>query len=208
MNRTLRPSRGVSRRVLSCLIGAAPLFVSLSLLSCLGDDESTGMRLGESCSSAADCPNAICLAGTCSDPVGDADADGLTNLRETALGTDPFVADTDQDGQGDYQETNGGVGDPPDVDGDGLIDALESALLDGDRDCIPDERDPANTIPETDWGVVANLACCCSGSCEDVGMVSWVATCTADASGNPTLTCVLEGPEAERHPCLALVGAP
>jgi len=44
----------------------------------------------------------------------DADGDGLTNLQEFLLGTDPRSADTDGDGAGDGQENNAGT-DPLDA---------------------------------------------------------------------------------------------
>lgn len=182
--------------------------VAFALVSatCLGSDEATKGSFGEACVAPTDCDSGLCYQQVCLDPLADADADGLTNLREVAIGTDPFAFDTDQDGKGDFAETNGGVGDPPDRDADGLHDAIESAIADGDRDCIPDERDPQNDAAELDWVTVADLACCCSGRCQDVGMSTWNATCTPDENDQPLLTCILEGPEAERYPCLGLVG--
>ena len=59
----------------------------------------------------------------------DADGDGLTNLQEFALGTDPLQADTDGDGLTDYAETNAHGSDPlqTDGDGDGYSDGEEVA---------------------------------------------------------------------------------
>jgi hypothetical protein len=66
---------------------------------------------------------------------GDPDSDGLTNIEEQTLGTDPQVADTDGDGLEDGVEDGGGVyvnasqtGTNPkndDTDGDGLLDGVE-----------------------------------------------------------------------------------
>ena len=66
---------------------------------------------------------------------GDPDSDGLTNIEEQTLGTDPQVADTDGDGLEGGVEDGGGVyvnasqtGTNPkndDTDGDGLLDGVE-----------------------------------------------------------------------------------
>ncbi|MFX1503085.1 MAG: OmpA family protein, partial [Promethearchaeota archaeon] len=55
------------------------------------------------------------------------DGDGLTNLEEYGLGTDPTVSDSDDDGLTDGEEVNLYVTDPlnPDTDGDGLDDGWE-----------------------------------------------------------------------------------
>jgi hypothetical protein len=57
----------------------------------------------------------------------DSDGDGLLNSQETALKTDPFLADTDKDGITDGQEVNTYKTDPllPDTDQDGLLDGEE-----------------------------------------------------------------------------------
>lgn len=62
------------------------------------------------------------------DPSGNADADGLTNLEEYQYGTRPDLADTDGDGWNDGDEIAGG-GDPldEDTDGDGMPDGYEDA---------------------------------------------------------------------------------
>lgn len=56
----------------------------------------------------------------------DSDQDGLTDVQERELGTDPTNPDSDNDGLGDKEESNG-VTDPinPDSDGDGLSDGDE-----------------------------------------------------------------------------------
>ncbi len=63
-------------------------------------------------------------------PEGDPDADGLTNLEEMNLGTDPTEADSDGDGRSDGEEVNGAIATDPrsdDTDSDGLNDGEEIA---------------------------------------------------------------------------------
>ncbi len=79
----------------------------------------------------------------------DADGDGLSNLLEAGIGTDPFLDDTDGDGLTDFEEvafdgdassyTPGVDPDPlvDDTDGDGLLDGVDPIplnfnLADGD----------------------------------------------------------------------------
>jgi len=73
-------------------------------------------------------------------PAGDAEPDGLTNLQEYILHTDPTDADTDDDGLTDGNEVNVHGTQPanPDSDADGLLDGQELSLgtlpLDPDSD--------------------------------------------------------------------------
>ena len=66
---------------------------------------------------------------TLNDSAVDADGDGLSNLQEYALNTNPLEADSDGDGLNDYQEVNDLETDPnePDSDGDGFDDGVESS---------------------------------------------------------------------------------
>src|SRR5882672_2204548 len=75
----------------------------------------------------------------------DTDGDGLTNLQEFQLGTDPRNPDTDGDGVTDGEEVKRGTNPlNADTDGDGLTDAEEIRLgtnplnPDTDGDGIPD----------------------------------------------------------------------
>ena len=74
----------------------------------------------------------------------DSDGDGLLDDAELTLGTQPNDADTDDDGTSDGAEVGLNVATPVDSDGDGVINALESALLDGDNDGVPCERQWCN----------------------------------------------------------------
>ena len=77
----------------------------------------------------------------------DADADGLSDVAEAGLGTDPLNPDSDSDGLSDGDEVNTYTTDPlnPDTDNDGIPDAYEvnnnlnaldagDAILDADTD--------------------------------------------------------------------------
>ena len=76
----------------------------------------------------------------------DQDDDGLTNEEEIAFGLDPTSIDTDGDLIPDGLEVGGG-GQPADSDGDGIINALESATADADGDGTADQNDPTNADP-------------------------------------------------------------
>lgn len=76
----------------------------------------------------------------------DDDGDGLPNGVEQAIATDPYNPDTDGDGRPDGVEVVDPAA-PADADGDGKHDALESALLDPDADCLPAQWDPNESTP-------------------------------------------------------------
>ena len=61
------------------------------------------------------------------DPNLDSDQDGLTDVEEKVLGTDPLKADTDGDGLTDYEEVRTWKTNPlkADTDGDGYADGPE-----------------------------------------------------------------------------------
>lgn len=77
----------------------------------------------------------------------DVDGDGLLGGEEAVLGTHPNNPDTDGDGMDDGDEVGPDVANPLDEDGDGIIDALESNILDADNDGVNDQQDPANANP-------------------------------------------------------------
>jgi len=72
-----------------------------------------------------------CLSTSIDDSAGDPDADGLTNLEEIWLGTDPCVTDTDGDGLNDGAEVNIYGTNPfvPDTDGDTVLDGPDNCKL-------------------------------------------------------------------------------
>ena len=84
----------------------------------------------------------------------DEDFDGVLNSQEVALGTDPQVADTDQDGIPDGIEVVNPSA-PQDSDNDGVIDALDP---DDDNDGLPtrledrgvDDNDPSTNASDAD----------------------------------------------------------
>jgi len=93
----------------------------------------------------------------------DRDGDGLTNMEEEALGTDPDNPDSDNDGLPDGVEVNAVGTDPldPDTDNDELTDGAEINQfntdpldLDTDNDALLDGQEPAlgtdPTDPDTD----------------------------------------------------------
>ena len=78
----------------------------------------------------------------------DSDSDGLSNVLEMELGTDPTNADTNGDGIPDGVAANSGAdATNPDVDGDGLTNAKEREIgtdpfqADTDGDGVPDKAD-------------------------------------------------------------------
>ncbi|MEQ1505037.1 MAG: lectin-like protein, partial [Myxococcota bacterium] len=107
-------------------------------------------------------------------PLGDIDGDGLTNLDEDGLGSDPADFDSDDDGIRDPDELGDGAdpldtdddGTPdlldPDDDGDGIDTVLESALdLDGDGS--PNYLDPDSDGDQVDDGVEGFVDTDCDG---------------------------------------------
>jgi hypothetical protein len=95
-------------------------------------------------------------------PPGDSDGDGLSDVLEGQLGTNPFDADTDGDGLDDGTEVNITHTDPlnRDSDGDGLSDGEEVAggtnplLWDTDGDGVGDAVDPLPLVPGVTTGFI------------------------------------------------------
>lgn len=99
------------------------------------------------------------------------DADGLTNLEEFNISTDPNVADSDGDGLDDGTEVTVTTTIPlvPDTDGDGLPDGEEvngdptygytsdPLLVDTDSDGYPDPVEVAENSDPNDPNIIPNL---------------------------------------------------
>lgn len=90
----------------------------------------------------------------------DTDGDGLLDVDEAVLGTDPLRTDTDGDGLSDGQEVVTYATDPlnPDTDGDGLSDGPEVVAgsdplaPDTDGDGVVDEVDNCPIVPNAGQG--------------------------------------------------------
>ena len=122
---------------------------------------SSGCKSGESpihCISDGDCSGRICVSGACRPANEDTDGDGLSNAWERQLGLDPSKSDTDGDGIVDGKETG-------DSDHDGIIDGLESAKTDSDHDCLPDQFDPKNNVPDATSEQLREFGCSRKGVC-------------------------------------------
>jgi len=74
----------------------------------------------------------------------DSDLDGLSDVDEAALGTDPNDVDSDCDGLSDADEVGVDLLNPLDDDADSLIDAIESRWVDSDDDNVADDVDPSS----------------------------------------------------------------
>jgi MYXO-CTERM domain-containing protein len=103
---------------------------------CWAADLKCGKPVGETCTDSSECRSANCASGKCD---GDADGDGVSDLTETALGSNPNDPDSDHDGVRDNVElsadhSGNGPFSKVDTDGDGTIDALDD---DDDGDTVP-----------------------------------------------------------------------
>ena len=123
-------------------------------------------RVGQTCTETADCADGVCGGGVCLDPESDNDGDHLTNGFEAQLGSNPLNADSDEDGARDDDELESL--NAVDIDGDGTPDVLESRIGDGDGDCLPDQYDPQNDIPNDDLTGLVPILCRTVGACADV----------------------------------------
>lgn len=78
-----------------------------------------------SCKVKKTCENINFSTQNTQSPVIDTDGDGLSDLEEKKLGTNPLLADSDQDGVPDNEEIGDNLNLPLDTDHDGKIDALD-----------------------------------------------------------------------------------
>ncbi|MCB9730406.1 MAG: hypothetical protein H6744_03745 [Deltaproteobacteria bacterium] len=167
------------------------LATTTSLLACASDGR---RKNGGICDDQEQCESGFCYRDRCLDPEADEEPDGLINKVEAILNTDPFARDTDGDGLDDATEVGADFLHPLDADGDNdpelnlSHDALESALIDHDHDCIKDQDDPLDEVAETDVTVLAAQACLRRGVCAGAPIT---ASCDAAAAATeePTLRC-------------------
>ncbi len=136
------------RRVRMTAYRASPALLLL-LFAALGCESEPEEGVGEPCESHEHCATGVCGGGFCLSAWGDEDGDGLPNIVEARLGTDPLLWDTDGDGYSDLEEVRDPLN-PMDTSGNGVIDALLSAVEDSDGDCIPDQFDPTPDVPSAD----------------------------------------------------------
>lgn len=160
-----------------------PLGLTLFFLACGGGGSTAGDL---ACAVNADCPSDLCLGGRCSSNESDPDHDGLATADERRLGLDPLDPDTDGDGIPDGIEVGADPFHPIDTDGDGRIDAQESALVDRDGDCVPDQFDPRDDVADATPPEVARYACSQKGVCGrnpaqiQAGCTDGIAACAYD----------------------------
>lgn len=92
------------------------------------DTDGDGLTDGYECNIVGSNPLKVDTDGdSIQDPQEDFDSDGLSNIEEFKLGTNPWSADSDLDNLTDYDEINLYSTNPinPDTDGDGLSDGNE-----------------------------------------------------------------------------------
>jgi len=173
--------------------GPLAMLASLMLAGCPDDAK---RPLGGSCDTDSDCVSGLCSGSTCLDPDADDDLDGITNGVEAELGSNPIDPDTDADGIPDGEEVDVVVN--VDTDADGLADIIESATLDADDDCIPDQYDARNTTADSDLSPMLAVVCSVAGVCQGQRGVMQVECSTGTARcvygavvgyGDPEPTC-------------------
>jgi hypothetical protein len=151
----------------------------------------------------ADCPDGncpegqVCIEALCLDEDLDLDGDGIGAGTEIAWGLSPTNPDTDGDSLRDGSEWGPFPDQPADADLDGLPDAAESLFLDEDGDCIPDQEDPHNSVPDP-LDSAKERFCPATGICK----AEWGKVSMACLDGLPI--CLLgdvEGYEAEEGLC-------
>ncbi|MCB9787475.1 MAG: hypothetical protein H6744_12415 [Deltaproteobacteria bacterium] len=161
----------------------ALLCSSLGLLACNG-----GRGSNDFCEGGTPCDDGICFGPQCLVPDGDPDGDGLINAVEAAIHTDPFNPDSDQDGRPDGEEAGTDPLRPKDTDGDGINDAMETAIEDADGDCIADQFDP---VQDDESKKKVDEVCSLEGVCgAQKGKLTAVCKPGADATEGPVWVCV------------------
>jgi hypothetical protein len=161
-----------------CALGLLALLVAC-------DDGRTSKNF---CEDGTPCDDGICYGSQCLDPDGDPDGDGLINAVEIQIGSNPLDPDSDADGRPDGEEAGADPLRPQDTDGDGISDALETAVEDTDGDCVADQFDPIN---EDESAKKVDEVCTLKGVCADQkGKLTAVCKPSADATEGPVWVCV------------------
>jgi hypothetical protein len=145
----------------------------------------------------ADCRQANGSQGTDFDEETDTDGDGLTDLIEGVLGTNPESIDTDGDGVDDLTEVGADLTNPLDEDSDGGIDAVESKVADQDADCLSDQSDSENDTVARVAAELFDEACCCGGACSELGIEILEGTRCDQSTSPPQLICVTDEPDTD-----------
>ncbi|MCB9787470.1 MAG: hypothetical protein H6744_12390 [Deltaproteobacteria bacterium] len=147
-----------------------------------------GRTSKNTCEGGTPCDDGICYGTQCLDPDGDPDGDGLINAVEVLIQTDPFDPDSDHDGRPDGEEAGTDPLRPQDTDGDGINDAVETAIEDTDGDCIADQFDP---VQEDESKKKVDEVCSLEGVCgAQKGKLTAVCKPGADATEGPVWVCV------------------
>jgi len=147
-------------------------------------------KLGESCISDSECETGFCY-GQCLEPDLDNDGDGVLNKDEKLHESDPLDPDSDGDGVDDGTEY-GDPRNPRDTDEDGKIDAIEDSRADTDGDCLFDQEDPENDVPNPELIDLDELSSLCvavvTGVCAD-NVDAIAVSCTVDDEGQLQPVC-------------------
>ncbi len=127
ISRALIPPWVLPLLLILCISVAAALAFAYSKLQ---DKDAEETRVAQTAAAAEALALAAAQTATVESGLAlDSDGDGIPDVRELELGTDPNQADSDHDGVPDQAEIDAGTKpDNPDSDGDGLLDGDEKSL--------------------------------------------------------------------------------